>query len=163
MSRNRVENRAHLIYEFLSLHMGEGFTLPQLCEELDIEPGSTTRTAIRRARDLATEVGLHFPPAVPQNGSTYRVTNLAADAFDPTLQMGRVRRGVEDREAVGVEFMRQERNKLDPADRPLVDSYIEVYDTTAKALASIRKSFDDTVMYLVSVRRKARDLEDTAA
>ena len=157
MSRNRVENRAHLIFEFLASHMGEKFTLPELCEELSIEPGSTTRTAIRRARDLATEAGLHFPPAVPQNGMRYMVTNLAADALDPTLQMGRIRSGVANRENTGVEFMKRERAKLPPDLRPIVTSYIELKDVIDKTQAQIQRSFDDAVLAFVKARREQRD------
>lgn len=156
MSRNRVENRAHLIYEYLALNMGQGFTLPQLCEELDIQPGSTTRSAISRARDLATEAGLHFPPAVPQNGHTYRVTNLAADALDPTLHMGRIRRGVTHRENTGVEFMKRERSKLPPDLKPIVTSYIELKEVIDKTQAQIQRSFDDAVLAFVKVRRDQR-------
>lgn len=156
MSRNRVENRAHLIYEHLALHMGEGFTLRQLCEDLDIQPGSTTRSAISRARDLATEAGLHFPPAVPQNGHTYKVTKLAADALDPTLHMGRIRAGVAQRENTGVEFMKRERAKLPPDLRPIVTSYIELKDVIDKTQAQIQRSFDDAVIAFVKARREQR-------
>ena len=159
MSRNRVDNRAQMIYQFLLAHRGERFTMPQLCASLDINPGTTTRTAIRRARDLATADGHHFPPAVPQNGHGYMVTDLAADALDPTLQMGRIRDGVQARENAGIAFMKAQRDTLDKADRPLVDSYIEVADITTKALASIQRSFDDTIMFLVKQRRKVREVE----
>ena len=155
-TRNRVDNRAHLIYDFLAEHMGEGYTMPELCIELDIHDGSTTRAAIRRARDLATEAGYHFPPAIAANGFQYKVTTLAADALDPALQMSRIERGVRVRKEDGYEFIRRERRTM-PADmRPLADLLLTVHDNTQRALSAVQKAMDDYVVSLMSARREQR-------
>lgn len=156
MSRTRVENRAQMIYNFLVLRIGEGFELNDLCQSLHIEPGSTTRNAIRRAREIATEAGYHFPPAVPQNGQKYMVTNLPQDALDPSLHMARIEMGVRERKEDGIEFMRRERSKLPPDLRPVVDMHLTVYDAARQALGTIQKAADDMVVGLVKARRETK-------
>jgi hypothetical protein len=160
MSRNRVENRAQMIYTHLMLHRNETFTMPQLCKALGIHDSSTTRTAIRRARDLATEAGYHFPPAVAANGHTYTVTELPERALDPSLHMARIETGIRERKENGIEFMRRERSKL-PADlRPVVDMHLTVHDAARQALGTIQKAADDMVVNLVAARREQRKSED---
>ena len=155
-TRNRVDNRAHLIYDFLAEHMGEGYTMPELCIELDIHDGSTTRAAIRRARDLATEAGYHFPPAIAANGFQYKVTTLAADALDPALQMSRIETGVRKRKEDGLEFIRRERRTM-PADmRPMAELLLTVHDETVKALSAIQRGADDFVVAIMTARRDQR-------
>lgn len=158
-TRNRVENRAHLIYDYLTKdgNFGNGFTKPQLCKSLRIKPSATTEAAIRRARDLAAEAGYHFPPAVPQNGHRYKVTRLAEDALDPTLQMERIRSGVERRANVGRKFMEREKAKLPPDVRPLVTAYLTLKDQVEKSQATIQRAFDDAVIATVKARRETRD------
>lgn len=159
-SRDRVEQRAQLIYEFLSLHLGEGYTIGELCDELDIENSATTRSAINRARDLAAEAGRHFPPAVPQNEHRYLVTELAEDAVDPTLHMSRIGAGVRRREESGIEFMRRERRHLSPELKPIADYMVKSYDTTRRAIGELQRVADDMVAELVKVRRGMRNTED---
>jgi hypothetical protein len=156
-SRDRIGQRAQAIYTFLNLHRGEGYTLPELCKELDITPASTTRAAITRARDLATEAGLHFPPAVPQNGHRYMVTELAADAVDPTLHMTRIEAGVRRRKEDGIEFLRRERRHLPPDLKPIATYMVKTYDTTRRAIGELQRAADDMVMELVKVRKGQRD------
>lgn len=159
MSRDRVENRAQMIYAHLMLHRNQPYTMPQLCKALGINGGSTTRAAIRRARDLATEAGYHFPPAVPANGQTYTVTDLAEKALDPSLHMARIETGVRERKENGIEFMRRERTKL-PADlRPVVDMHLIIHDAAREALGTIQRAADDMVVNLVKARREQRDSE----
>jgi hypothetical protein len=155
-SRDRIEHRAEAIYTFLTLHLGHGYTIRELCDELDISPGTTTRTAITRARDLATEAGLHFPPAVPQNGFRYMVTGLAADAVDPTLHMTRIEAGVRRRKEDGIEFLRREGRYL-PADlKPIASYMVTTFDTTRRALGELQRAADDMVAELVKVRHEMR-------
>lgn len=157
MSRDRVENRAQLIYGYLVTHLGDGFTMPELCSALGITDGSTTRSAMRRARDLATEAGYHLPPAVPQNGMRYMVTNLPGDALDPSLHMARIEAGIRERKEDGIEFMRRERTKLPPDLRPVVDMHLTVYDAAKTALGTIQQAADDMVVGLVKARRENRE------
>jgi hypothetical protein len=156
MSRGRVENRARKIYDFLVLNLNEGFTIGELCKRCDITDGTTTRSAIRRARDLATEAGYHFPPAIAANEFTYRVTNLAEHALDPSNQMSRIERGVRLRKEDGIEFMRRERKSLPSDLRPVVDMQISMYDATKKALATIQQAADDMVLALIKSRTEGR-------
>lgn len=158
-SRDRVQNRAERIYGFLLANMGTGYTKAELCKELEIGPGSTTDTAIKRARELAAEAGYHFPPAVPATGHVYMVTNLAADALDPTAHISRIEAGVRATKEVGMEFMRRERKTLPPDLRPVVDMMLTVHDATQSALAAIQKAADDMTVQLVKARREQRDAQ----
>jgi len=160
-SRDRVEHRAQMIYTFLSLHLGTGYTIAELCKELDIEPGATTRSAITRARDLATEAGRHFPPAVPQNEHRYMVTELAIDAVDPTLHMSRIEAGIRRRKESGIEFLRREGRHLPPELKPISAYMVKTYDTTRRAIGELQRAADDMVAELVKVRRGMRDSEDS--
>lgn len=155
-SRSRVEDRAHRIYDLLALNLTRKFTIGELCSRLDIQDGSTTRAAIRRARDLATEAGFHFPPAVPQNDMTYTVTNLPGDALYPAVQMSRIGRGVRLREQDGIEYMRRERAHVPAELRPVVDMHLSVYDAARTALGTIQQAADDMVVALVRARREQR-------
>lgn len=156
MSRDRVENRAHLIYDFLSKNLGVGFTITQLCQKLSLRPGSTTTAAIRRAREMATEAGFHFPPAVPATGQQYMVTKLPGDALDPSLHMARIEAGVRARKNDGVEFMRRRLREVDPQDRPIVRAYVNIEQKTERALAELRKEADDLIVEMVKLRRGQR-------
>jgi len=156
-TRNRVDERAHRIYDFLVARLGAGFTLIELCRGLGIRPGSTTTAAIRRARDLATEAGQHFPPAVPANGQRYMVTQDPGDALDPTLHMGRIGQGVQVREQVGIDFMEREMRAM-PADlKPIAAFYLKAQKTKQRAAAELQKAADDMVVDLVKLRRSQRD------
>lgn len=153
--RTRVENRAHLIFDFLVTRLNKGFTIAELCRALGLQDGATTRAAIRRARALATEAGLHFPPAIAANGFTYKVTDLAENAMRPTAQMGRVEAGVRARKEDGIEFLRRERKTL-PADlQPMADMYISVYDSTKKALAEVVDHVETMVIKIMRDRGAA--------
>lgn len=158
-TRDRVQNRAELIYGFLLVNMGTGYTKPELCEALDITPSATTESAIKRARDMATEAGYHFPPAVPANGFRYMVTSLAEDAIDPTAHISRIEAGVRARKETGMEFMRRERKTLPNDLRPVVDMMLTVHDATQAALAAIQKAADDMTVSLVKARREQRKAE----
>ncbi len=155
-TRNRVENRAQMIYDHLVTHMGQKFTMPDLCQSLGITDGATTRSAVRRARELSTGAGYHFPPAVPQNGMTYTVTDLPELALDPSLHMSRIESGVRARKEDGIEFMRRERHKLPLELRPVVDMHLTVHDAARQALGTIQKAADDMVIGLVKARREGR-------
>ena len=157
-SRDRVQNRAERIYGFLLANMGTGYTKADLCKELEIGPGSTTEAAIKRARDMATEAGYHFPPAVPAQGFKYMVTDLAADAIDPTIHMSRIEAGVRARKETGMEFLRRERRNLAPDERPIADMMLAFYDQTRTTMAAFQKSADDFVAQSVKTRREQRQV-----
>lgn len=162
MSRTRVDDRARLIYDYLLGLGGQGVTMPELCEALQLQDGSTTRSAIRRARDLATKDGLHFPPAVPQNDMTYRVTSLPGDALDPALQMSRIESGVRNRKEDGLNFMRRLERELPRDLRPIAKHFIATQETTREALAKIQASADQAALQLVKLRREDRASKDDA-
>jgi len=154
--RDRVGERARLIFAFLDENRGVGFTLPQLCQRLQFGPGATTRAALRKARDIATEKGLHFPPAVPANRQRYMITALPADAFDPTLHMGRIATGVRNREQVGIDFIKREKRALPSDLKPLAEFYLKTQEVRQRAAAELEKAADDMVMDLVKLRRGQR-------
>lgn len=155
-SRERVQNRAELIFNFLAENINKGYTKPELLAELHLQAGSTTDAAIKRAREMAAEAGLHLPPAVPANEFRYMVTGLAENALDPTVHMGRIETGVRRRKESGIEFMRRERANLPPDLRPIVDMYITVEDATTSALSTIRKAGDDMVVAIAKARSEQR-------
>lgn len=152
-----LDQRAQVIYDYLKLHQGERFTMAQLCKKLGLQPSGKTQAAIRRARDMATDDGLHFPPAVPANKFTYTVTSLPGDALDPTLHMGRIRAGVQAREDVGYDFMSAHEKEVPRELRPIVKSALAIRHSTRQALAATQRAFDDMVVELVKIRRDDRN------
>lgn len=159
-ARNRVQIRAEAIYDYLLSLNGDGVTLPDMCTALGFEGGSTTRTAISRARDMATAEGLHFPPAVPANGMTYRVTSLPGDALDPTLHMARIEDGVRRRKDDGMDFMRRLEKELPPDLRPIAKAFLAINDKTTEAIAGIRRAADEMAIELVKLRRHDRSRDE---
>lgn len=172
MSRGRVEKRAQEFYKFLTDHLDEGFNIAELLAGVNkanphadrITDGDTTRRAIRRARDLATEAGYHFPPAIAGYGYDfkYRITTIPGDALRPSLQMARVERGVRLRKEDGLEFMRRERGKLPPDKRPIVNLYLTIHDEARKAMAAIQRGADDFVEAMLKETRPNRKDDDGA-
>jgi len=152
-ARNRVENRAQRIFVFLRDGFPEQYTIDELCQALDINDGATTRTAITRARDLATAQGLHFPPAVPANGFTYKVTKLPGDALDPALHMARIEAGIRARKEDGVEYMRRRLRDVSPELRPVARAFVNIERKTERALAELRREADDMIVEMVKLRR----------
>lgn len=151
-----LDDRAVVIYAFLRNHLGERYTLEKLCQKLGLRPGTRTRAAIRRARDLATADGLHFPPAVPANGCTYVVTELAEDAIDPALHMSRIEAGARKRADNGFEFMRKEEKTLPREWRPSIKGYIALRDEQRRSQAAQQRILDDMVVEIAQARREAR-------
>jgi hypothetical protein len=151
-----VAARGEEIYEHLAARLGQRFTMAELCAALNLQPGAKTQAAIRAARDMATAAGLHFPPAVPQNGFTYAVTNLPGDALDPTLHMSRIEAGVRARADVGYEFMRRNLRQVPAELRPIARAALDVREATQTALAQTQRAMDDMVVELVKLRREQR-------
>jgi hypothetical protein len=131
-----VNERAQVIFDYLSTHLGQGFTLEQLLAATGLENGTKTANAIRRARDIATANGLHFPPAIKVRGGVplYRVTDQAADAVRPTQRMHAIARGVRRREEVGLDFMTAHQEQLDPA----AQAELVLVQQTRTAIAAIQ-------------------------
>jgi hypothetical protein len=94
MSRFRVDTRARRIFHFLDKYRHDGFTMHDLCSQLGLTPGATTRAAIARAAEIARAEGLWLPNACPQNGFTYRVTDRPEFAYPPGDQLHRIEVGV---------------------------------------------------------------------
>ena len=152
-ARNRVDERAEAIFTYLHRHMGEGFTITELCAALRINQGETTRSAIRRARALATASGLHFPPAVPHTGFRDMITNLAVDALDPALHMARVEAGVRARKQDGIEYMRRRLRDVPAEYRPVARAFVNIELKTERVLAELRHEADDMILEIVKLRR----------
>lgn len=153
-ARNRIENRAQRIFDFLRGHLGDGFTIGELCRALKITDGPTTRNAIGRARDLATIEGLHFPPAVPHGGFKYMVTDRPGDALDPALHMARIESGVAARKDDGLNFMEGKLREMDPADRPVASVLLRMEKRKRKAVAEFEHSMTEAIAELVQLRRE---------
>lgn len=154
-TRNRVDDRAQAIFEYLKRHLGDGYTLSDLCAAVGIRPGATTTHAIRRARDLATEAGLHFPPAVPRTDFLYRITDYPGHAIDPTLHMSRIASGAQQRATIGVDFMRGRLKEVDPADRPAAAVLVRLHVERRKAHALLDRAADDALAQLIELRRSS--------
>lgn len=142
-----IDDRAREIYDFLFERQGERFTMSQLCEQLHLSPGAKTTAAIRRARDLAANDGLHFPPAVPQNSYTYTVTAVPLEAIAPAMQMSAIARGVERRAQIGYDFAEQGAAQLPPQVRIAIAARQEVVRGAAHSM----KVIDDLVVQLAKV------------
>jgi hypothetical protein len=131
-----VDQRATAIYEYLRERLGQGVTRWQLLQALNLQPGSKTDTAIRRARDIATASGYHFPPAIKVKGGgdpLYRITDQAADAILPTRRMHAIARGVQRREEVGLDFMTANADQLDDVARGQLEMLQQARTVTSAA------------------------------
>lgn len=151
-----LDERAAVIYAFLRTHPGKRYTLPELCAKLGLQPGAKTRAAIHRARGLATDDGLHFPPAVPANGMTYTVTELAEDALDPAMHMSRIEAGARARADIGYEFMRRQEKTLPKDLRPALKATLAIRDEIKRSQAAMLRIWEDHVVDMVKARREDR-------
>lgn len=154
-----LDQRAQDIYGYLKARQGQGFTITALCAALRLRPGAKTSAAINRARDLAVADGLHFPPAVPANGFTYKVTDLPVDALDPALHMSRIEQGARARADVGYEFIQRNQRQLPRELKPTVKALLAVQAETQRAAAALQKIADDMVVETVTLRREQRSDE----
>ena len=148
-----VTERGGEIYTYLAAHQGQRFTLGQLCSAVNLHPGAKTTAAIRHARDLATQNGLHFPPAVPQNGYTYTVTSEPLDALEPAAQMDRIATGVTARANVGWDFAGRRGTDLPEHVRAVVSAREAVRRTAAESLRAI----DDIAVSLARSLKSDRE------
>jgi len=117
---SKVDDRAQVILDYLSTHLGQRVTRPQLLAATGLSNSAGTDAAIRRARDMASAQGLHFPPAIRRRGDLmplYLVTDQAADAILPTRRMHAIANGVRRREEVGLDFMAAHADQLDDTAR----------------------------------------------
>lgn len=153
MTRSRVDDRAQLIYDFLKANLNTVYKIGDLLGALDLNDGTTTRTAIRRARGLAVEDGLCFPVACPANGFTYCVTDNPSAALDPAIHLGGIGLGVGVRKDVHDEFIRSRMAELTPSERSLVLSI----DHMDAAQRESRKAQREVLKAIVGFRRGLRD------
>lgn len=151
-----VEQRGQDIYDWLLERRDQKFTIAELCRALHLQPGAKTQAAIRHARSLAAQEGLHFPPAVPANKFTYTVTALPGEALDPALHMSRIEAGARIRADVGYEFMRAQERALPRELRPIVKAALAMQQTARRARAEAQQAMDDMVVELVKLRRETR-------
>lgn len=156
-ARNRVEIRAKLIFDYLKMHRGRGYTIGELCRVLGIQDGSTTRAAIRRARDLATDAGLHFPPAVSGTAFKYMVTRKPGDAIKPMVQMARIEAGVRARRLDGETFVRARLDEIeDPAQREATRHTMSLLQVQRTANDAIQRVVDESMAALAPTQREQR-------
>lgn len=153
MSRSRVEERAQRIYTFLAAHLNTPYTIDALLRKTQLRDGSTTRAAIKRARELATEDGLCLPVACWDNGNTYCVTDVGAAAIDSTIHLGKIAQGVGVTKDVHDAFIRSRMSKMTSSERAMFNgmerleagqreqraAYIELL----KAMTAIRRESGD--------------------
>lgn len=155
-----VDQRAQDFYRFLLRHQGQKFTLAELLGRTGYQPGAKSTAAIRRARDLATENGLHFPPAVPQNGYTYSITEEPEWAYEPAMQMDRIAAGVQRRADVGFDFIERHQGEIPPDMRPAVMGIVRVRQEVQRSAAALRRVYEDMLADTAKARRQARRDEE---
>jgi hypothetical protein len=149
-----VDQRAQQIYDYLSARLGQRFSLPVLCQRVNLEPGAKTTVAIRRARDIADANGLHLPPATPQNHFTYTVTAEALDAVAPAVQMSRIAEGVERRAGVGYDFAEAGADELPPRLREAVLARQEAARLAAQYVGAMNNLVRDVAAELRTIREE---------
>lgn len=155
MSRQRVAERAELIYGYLRENLNEPHSIHDLLGALSMQPTNTTRRAIRKARDLAESDGLCFPIACPANGNTYCVTDDPSAAVDPSLHLGSIALGVGVRKDVHDDFIRSRMAQLSPVERSMFHS-IEKYEEAQRAS---RVAHQEVIKAMVGMRRAGREDE----
>lgn len=155
MSRGRVDQRAETIYAFLKKNLNKPFVIGDLMKKTSLRDSSTTRAAIRKARDLAARDGLCFPVACWDNGNTYCVTDVPQAAIDPSIHLGKIAQGVGVRKDVHDDFIRARMNKLTPGERAMFHS-LEHFE---KAQRESREAYIGVLKAMSSMRREGGDSE----
>jgi hypothetical protein len=156
MSRNRVAERAEQIYSYLKADLNRPHLIGDILHKLKIKDGATTRAAIKRARELATADGLHFPTACPANNFSYTVTNDPSAAFDPVLHLARLAQGVQATKKVGVDFMDEHVREMQPSDRAMAKGYLAFEKTIEDAVSTVQAAAAELTKATVSARREMR-------
>ena len=152
MSRDRVEERAQMIYVYLKARLNQPLTIGQLLQGTGLRDSATTRSGIRRARDHAERDGLCFPVACPANGFSYTVTDDPSAAFDPSLHLGRLAQGIGVRKDVHDDFIRARMSKLTQSERAMFHA-TEKYEQAQRAS---REAYQEITKALVGLRRESR-------
>lgn len=152
MSRNRVKTRARAIYAHLRANLNTPFTIDELLVEVGYQDGATTRSAIRRARDLAQADGLCLPVACPANDNTYCVTDHPGAVVDPAIHLGNIALGVGARKDVHDEFIRSRLAQLSPTERAMITS-LDKFDAAAREQ---REAHHEVMKAMVAMRREQR-------
>lgn len=151
-NRNRVSERAELIYLFLSNRRNEVWRKSDVLNELGLQDSKTTRRAIGRARELAADDGLYLTIPDYDNGYTMGLTDDPSAAVDNALWLARVANGVTVPKHIADDFMRERMNKLAGSER----AYIHLADKALEATRSIQAASDELVKALMKERRESR-------
>jgi hypothetical protein len=154
-----VAERGVQIFTLLTHPVGQEFTYPALCLRLGLEPGAKTDAAIRHARDMATQAGLHFPPAVPQNGYTYKITEVPGDALDPSLQMDAIAAGVKRRAEIGWDFVERHAEELPDDLRPFAQAILGMRRLMQQQSAALLHMYEQLITDTIRARKALRRAE----
>lgn len=149
MTRHRTEDRAREIYAFLKANLNTVYKIKDLLDELGLYDGTTTRSAIRRARDMAADDGLCFPVACFDNGLTYCVTDDPGAVIDPSMHLAKIANGVGVRKDIHDDFIRSRMAKLAPVDRAMFNS-LEKFEFAQREQ---RVAYAEVLKAITAVRR----------
>jgi len=151
-TRNRVGERAELIYLFLSNRVNEVWRKSELLAELELQDSKTTRRAIARARELAADDNLYLTIPDYDNGYTMGLTDDPSSAVDNALWLARVANGVNVPKHIADDFMRERMSKLSGTER----AYIRLNDKTIELTRSVQAAADELVKEMIQERRESR-------
>lgn len=154
---NRVANRAQRIYDYLKQRQGEAFRKADVLNALDLNDSKTTRTAIKRARELAQADGLYMAIPVYENGYTTCVTDDPRAAMDAALWLVGVENGVRVPRHIADEFVKARMSKLSPSER----AYVHLTDKLNDLVKGTQDAAQEVVNALVKERREARREQDS--
>lgn len=101
-----VDDRAQNILAWLLANQGRrGVRRHTMLAELGLSPGSKTDQAMKRAWQMATAIGMHFPSACYSNGWEMHVTTDPVEAIRPLAQLLAIANGVLTRAGDAAEFL----------------------------------------------------------
>jgi hypothetical protein len=157
--QRRVQRRRDALYAFFQQHIDEPFSLAEACAQIGCSAGATSKAAIPGLRSLAESDGWHFPPAVPAGGHRYVLTKNPAFLIDPAIHIGRTGLGIRARETKLVDGIRDGRDRLPPAERPVASALLAAADFQRKVMQDADEFLSTVTKELVSSRREQRGVD----
>jgi hypothetical protein len=154
MARDTVRDRGAMIYAYLTTRLHRPVRMADLAQRFRIVNGDTTRRAVREAAALARADGLCLRVPCPANGFTLMLTDRAEALLAEAAWLGKVRRGVTNRETMHAEVIAANLAGLDPALRRDAERYVQLQELVARTNALAATTVDD-LAETVKARRAA--------
>lgn len=156
--QRRIRARRDRFRHWFETHRNIRISFDDLCAAVGCKPGKTSKAAMRKLRELFEEQddGWFFPWAVPSQDCTYILTDDPAEAFDSRLHAQRMEDGIRRGKEKHDDFIRQHQDRLEPAERSVIEATLEVENILADAVGRLYEVRERTTKSTVASRREQR-------